>query len=105
MRIRALKTSRGWTIDNESEPIETTLIPIIRFLASRPQTTKCSRSNPSKQGRRTAAATVECWIGVDDEEPGSSQTSVTRYRGARYGFAGRLAFIGREGLTVICCAS
>jgi hypothetical protein len=49
--INGLKTSRGWTIDSVSVPTDTTLIPITRCLASSPQTTKCSRSNPSKQGR------------------------------------------------------
>ena len=64
MRMRGLNTSRGWTMAKVNEPIETILIPMMRCLASSPQTRNCSRSKPSKQGRSKVAAAIEVWMGL-----------------------------------------
>ena len=41
------------------EPIETRLTPMTQCFASSPQTRNCSRSSPTKSGRRTVAAVTE----------------------------------------------
>ena len=81
IRISGLKTSRGWTIESVSEPMETTLTPMMPCLASSPQTRNCSRSTSRKQGpeqiRRADRGQNRCSRVV--ARP--SRTSVTRYRG------------------------
>ncbi len=72
-------------MERVSDPTDTTLMPMTRCLPSSPQTTNCSRSRPSKQGRSSMAAVDESRMGSASPVPVVSQTSVTRYRGTRYG--------------------
>ena len=100
MRMSGLNTSLGCTMAKVSEPIETMLIPMMRCLASSPQTRNCSRSKPSKHGRSKVAAATDVWMGPDGSRPDDSATSVRRYRGTPYGVNVGLGVESRFGLTV-----